>query len=77
MRVVPNIQVTGVPEDVHERLDAQAGAAGLSLNEYLLAWLDDIARMPTVSELAERIQRRGAFNVPSSPTAVRAERGVR
>jgi antitoxin FitA len=77
--IVPmaNVQVRGVPEDVHRRLKAQAALAGLSLNEFLLSWMGDIARTPTVPELAERIRRRGTFDGPSSAAAVRAERGAR
>ena len=74
---VANVQVRGVPEDVHRRLKAQAAMAGLSLNEFLLSWMADIARTPTVPELTERIRRRGTFDGPSSAAAVRAGRDAR
>jgi antitoxin FitA len=32
-----NVQIRGVPDDVHRRLKSQAALAGQSLNEYLLA----------------------------------------
>jgi predicted HicB family RNase H-like nuclease len=47
-------QIPGVPNDAHRRLKAQAAMAGQSLNDYLLARMTEIARLPTVSELAER-----------------------
>jgi antitoxin FitA len=74
---VANVQVRGVPDDVHRRLKAQAALAGLSLNEFLLSWMRDVARTPTVPELAERIRARGAYEGPSSASALRAERGAR
>ena len=47
---MPTIQVRGVPDDVHRRLKSQAALAGQSLNEFLLARLSDMARVPTVPE---------------------------
>jgi antitoxin FitA len=72
-----NVQVRGVPEDVHRRLKSQAALAGQSLNEYLLTRMDEIARTPTVPELAERIRERGAYDGPSSARLVREERAAR
>jgi plasmid stability protein len=69
-----NVQVRGVPDDVHRRLKAQAALAGQSLNEYLLARMTDIARVPTLPELAERIRERPPYEGPSSATVIRAER---
>jgi hypothetical protein len=40
--------------------------AGQSLNEFLIARLSDIARTPSVGELAERIRARGRYDGPSS-----------
>jgi antitoxin FitA len=74
---MPNVQVRGVPDDVHRRLKAQAALSGQSLNEFLLARMSDIARVPTVPELAERIRKRSPYNGPSSAAVVRAERGRR
>ena len=74
---VPNVQVRGVPEDVHRRLKSQAALAGQSLNEFLLARMRDIASVPTVPELAERIQRRAPYRGPSSSTIIREERDRR
>jgi plasmid stability protein len=71
------VQVRGVPEDVHRQLKAQAAHAGQSLNEFLLARMTDIARTPTVPQLAERIRARGPYDGPSSAAAVRAARDGR
>jgi hypothetical protein len=72
-----NVQVRGVPEDVHRRLKSQAALAGQSLNEFLLARMSDIARLPTVPELAERIRERAAYTGPSSAAVIREERDAR
>jgi hypothetical protein len=75
--LVPNVQVRDVPDDVHRRLKSQAALAGQSLNEFLLARLSDIASVPTVPELAQRIREREPYTGPSSATVVRAERDAR
>jgi plasmid stability protein len=75
--IVPNVQVRDVPDDVHRRLKSQAALSGQSLNEFLLARLSDIARVPTVTELAQRIREREPYTGPSSAAVVRRERGRR
>ncbi len=72
-----NVQVRGVPDDVHRRLKSQAALSGQSLNEFLLARMSEIARVPTVPELAERIRERSRYTGPSSAAIVRDERGRR
>ena len=72
-----NIWVRDVPEDVHRRLKAQAAMAGQSLNAFLVARMCDIARTPSVAELADRIRRRGSYDGPSSADIVRRDRDTR
>jgi len=72
-----NVQVRGVPEDVHRRLKAQAALSGQSLNEYLLARMTDVARLPTVPELAARIRERAPYDGPSSAALIREDRDRR
>ena len=74
---MPNIQVRGVPDDVHRRLKLQAALAGQSLNEFLLARISEIARMPTVGELAERVRARAPYTGPSSAALIREDRDRR
>jgi hypothetical protein len=59
-----------VPEDVHRRLRSQAALAGQSLNEFLLAGITEIAALPTVPELAERIRTRTPYTRPSSAAVI-------
>jgi plasmid stability protein len=72
-----NVQIRGVPDDIHRRLKSQAAMAGQSLNDYLLARMTEIARLPTISELAERIAGREPYTGPSSAAVIRAGRGRR
>jgi antitoxin FitA len=72
-----NVQVRGVPDDVHRRLKSQAALAGQSLNEFLLARMTDIARLPTVPEMAERIREREPFAGRSSASVIRDDRDRR
>ena len=72
-----NVQIRDVPDDVHRRLKAQAALSGQSLNEFLLARMKDIASVPTVSELAERISRRAPYEGPSAAEVIREARDRR
>jgi plasmid stability protein len=72
-----NIQIRDVPHDVHRRLKSQAALAGQSLNEYLLARMSELARVPTIPELAERIRERVAYEGPSSAALIRQDRDCR
>jgi antitoxin FitA len=76
---MPSIQVKDVPEDVHSILRRRAGAAGQSLQEYLLARLVDEARTPTLDEVLDRIEHRtgGRVSLKESAKAVRADREAR
>ncbi|MGI8715317.1 MAG: FitA-like ribbon-helix-helix domain-containing protein [Solirubrobacteraceae bacterium] len=72
-----NLQIRGVPDDVHRRLKAQAALAGQSLNEFMLARTREIARLPTVGELAARIAERKRYTGESSAALIRADRDAR
>lgn len=72
--IMPNVQVRDVPDDVHRRLKAQAAMSGQSLNEFLLARMADIATVPTLPELAERIRSRSRYAGPSSAQVIRQDR---
>jgi plasmid stability protein len=75
--VMANVQVRGVPDDVHRRLKSQAALSGQSLNEYLLARMNDIAKVPTVPELAARIRERAPYDGQSSAALIREDRDRR
>ena len=69
------IQIRNVPEALHRKLKARAALAGMSLSDFLLAEVREVAERPTVDELRQRIARR-AVVTPSVPPAeaVRRER---
>jgi antitoxin FitA len=72
------IQVRNVPDGVHRTLKAQAALAGLSLSDFLLAEIRQLAERPTIAELRERLRRRARVAEPVSATdAVRRERDAR
>ena len=72
------IQVRNVPDGLHRTLKAQAALAGMSLSEFLLAEIRNVAERPTIAELRERLHRRAhvAVSVPAAE-AVRRERDAR
>ncbi len=72
------IQLRNVPDGLHRTLKARAAMAGMSLSDYLLAEIKEIAERPTLAELADRVRRRRSVNLPVSPAdAVRQERDAR
>jgi plasmid stability protein len=77
MTAMANIQIRDVPDDVHRRLKAQAALAGQSLNEFLLARIGEIARMPTLPELFQRIREREPYTGPSTAALIREDRDQR
>jgi antitoxin FitA len=72
-----NVQIRGVPDDVHRRLKSQAALAGQSLNEYLLAQMSRVASMPTVPEMIARLRELPPYEGPSSASVIREERDRR
>ncbi|HKP20622.1 MAG TPA: hypothetical protein VJT68_03845 [Thermoleophilaceae bacterium] len=72
-----NLQIRGVSEDVHRRLKSEAGLAGQSLNEYLLARLDELAGTLPWPELLDRVGEREPYEGPPVAEIIREEREKR
>jgi plasmid stability protein len=72
------IQIRNVPDSLHRRLKSRAALAGMSLSDYLLSEIRQVAERPTLDELRARLQSRSETS-PSLPPAqaVRAERDSR
>ena len=74
------IQVRNVPEDVHRTYRIRAAAAGMSLQEFLLAELERNAHLRTPAELVAEVEARmsvdGVAGLAASSSAplVRADR---
>jgi len=72
------IQVRNVPDSLHRTLKAQAALSGMSLSDFLLAEIRQVAERPTIAELRERLRRRSRIESPvSAAEAVRRERDAR
>jgi plasmid stability protein len=51
------IQIRNVPDELHRRLKVRAAERGMTLSDYLLAEVEEVADKPTLSELMERLSR--------------------
>lgn len=72
------IQVRNVPDVLHRALKARAAMAGMSLSDYLLAELREIAERPTLLELRQRLHRRKSVSAEiDTALLVREERHAR
>ncbi|MFL6052403.1 MAG: FitA-like ribbon-helix-helix domain-containing protein [Actinoallomurus sp.] len=60
-----NLQIRNVPDDVHRTVRARAAAAGLSVSEYLLNQITEIAHRPTPTEVFQRAARRAREDGPT------------
>jgi len=72
------IQLRNVPDRLHRTLKARAAMAGMSLSDYLLAEINEIAERPTLAELAQRLRKLQplTFDIDTA-RLVREERGSR
>ena len=59
------IQLRDVPDALHGSLKARAALAGMSLSDYLLAEIKEIAERPTLAELRERLHQRKPVSAPA------------
>ena len=64
------IQIRNVPEPIHRTLKSRAAQAGMTLSDYLLSEVQEIAGLPTIPELTQRIRQRAPTNLKTSSAAV-------
>ena len=57
------IQLRNVPDALHRSLKARAALAGMSLSDYLLAEIRQVAERPTLAEMRERLHQREPVSV--------------
>jgi len=63
------IQIRNVPTELQRRLKARAARAGMTLSDYLLGEIRQLAEQPTPDELRMRLQRR----TPVTPSVAAAD----
>jgi len=69
------IQIRNVPDALHRRLKSRAALAGMSLSDFLLNEIRQVAERPTLDELRARLHSRMQTSLSVPPAeAVRAER---
>jgi plasmid stability protein len=72
------MQVRNVPDALHRGLKARAAMAGMSLSDYLLAEMKEIAERPTLTELRDRLHKRKRISAQfDTARLVREEREAR
>ena len=72
------IQLRNVPDALHRSLKARAAMAGMSLSDYLIGEIKDIAERPTLAELRDRLHTRKPVTVSiNTARMVREERDSR
>jgi plasmid stability protein len=72
------IQIRNVPDALHRKLKSRAALAGMSLSDYLLQQIREVAERPTIEEMRARLARRSTVTLSvDTADAVRAERDSR
>ena len=69
------IQIRNVPDALHRRLKSRAALAGMSLSDYLLREIREVAERSSIEELRARLERRSGVSPSIAPAdVIRAER---
>jgi plasmid stability protein len=72
------IQVRNVPDALHRGLKSRAALAGMSLSDYLLAEMKEIAERPTLAEFRNRLHTRKPVTAQiDTARLIREERDAR
>ena len=50
------IQIRNVPDDLHRTLKVRAAKASMTLSDYLLSEIEQVAAKPTLAEMMERLR---------------------
>jgi plasmid stability protein len=67
------IQIRNVPDALHRRLKSRAALAGMSLSDYLLNEIREVAERPSLAESRARLERHAGI-APSVAPAQADER---
>ncbi len=61
------IQIRNVPDDLHRTLKVRAAKAGMTLSDYLLSEIEQVASKPTMKEWLERVAKLEPTEVDEPP----------
>ncbi len=61
------IQIRNVPDELHLMLKVRAAKAGMTLSDYLLSEIEQIAAKPTLVERMERLRRQEPVELDEPP----------
>jgi hypothetical protein len=64
------IQIRNVPEELHRTLKARAAHAGMTLSDYLLNEVRQVAARPTLEELIGRLRHRKPIRTRESSAEI-------
>ncbi len=61
------IQIRNVPDALHRTLKVRAAKAGMTLSDYLLSEIEQVAEKPTLAEMMERLRSREPVELDEPP----------
>lgn len=64
------IQIRNVPDALHRKLKSRAALAGMSLSDYLLLEIGEVAARPTMDELVARLNSLPPINPSIEPARI-------
>ncbi len=64
------IQIRNVSEELHRALKIRAAQSGMTLSDYLLAEIEQVAAKPTLSELMDRLAREDPVELDESAASI-------
>ena len=67
MHMTKMIQIRNVPDDLHRTLKVRAAKAGMTLSDYLLSEIEQVAAKPTLAEMMERLRQREPVELDEPP----------
>jgi antitoxin FitA len=61
------IQIRNVPDELHRTLKTRAASLGMTLSDYLLSEIEQVAERPTMKEWLERVAKLEPVEVDETP----------
>ena len=72
------IQIRNVPDEIHKKLKTRAAAAGVSMSDYILKDITNLAERPTEEEWRKKLAELRPMKLTETPAeAIRAMRDSR